>query len=404
MHARATGAVIGALALGQCCTVVADGSGPIREAIGATKPIAELRLRLEDVEQEGLPEEANATTLRARFGFESGKAWNWALLAEAELVWPLTTDYNSTVNGKTQYPVVADPESYEINRLHLVNTSIPDTTVTLGRQRIIHDEHRFVGNVGWRQNEQTFDALRLINRSVPNLTVDFAWLNQINRVFGKDSPAGRYTSDSYLANVSYQLAMGKLTAFAYLLDLEEAPGDSSSTVGVRFSGERALGSVKLSGQATFATQQDRADNPLDYRDDYYNAELVGTLRAWSAGAGMEVLEGDGVKGFSTPLATLHLYQGWADKFLTTPANGIRDLYVTLRFAKKPVGWFESLSAIGSYHRFESERLSLDYGTELDLQLQAKWHRWTGVLKYADYRANGFATDTDKLWIQLELMY
>ena len=70
---------------------------------------------------------------------------------------PLKSDYNSTTNGKTTYPAVADPETYEINRLQLTNTRIPMTTVTLGRQRIVLDDQRFVGNVGWRQNEQTFD-------------------------------------------------------------------------------------------------------------------------------------------------------------------------------------------------------------------------------------------------------
>ncbi|HJS21230.1 MAG TPA: hypothetical protein VJ764_01120 [Steroidobacteraceae bacterium] len=382
----------------------ADETGALRHALEETKPIVDLRLRLEDVEQQGLPEEADATTLRGRLGFETGKAWDTALLAEAELVWPLTTDYNDTLNGKSQYPVVADPESYEVNRLSFINTSIPDTTVTLGRQRIIHDEHRFVGNVGWRQNEQTFDALRLVNRSIAHVTLDLTWLNQVNRVFGKDSAVGRYTGNSYLANASYQFALGKLTAFGYLLDFEEAPNDSSATVGARFAGEHAVGRVKLSGLASLATQRDHADNPRDYSDDYYQLELAGTLGEWTAGAGVEVLQGDGTVGFSTPIATLHLYQGWADKFLTTPADGIRDVYATVKFATKSLGALDSLAAIASYHDLGAEHRSTDYGAELDLQLQGKWHRWTGVLKYADYRAAGFATDTRKLWVQLEMSY
>ena len=162
--------------------------------------------------------------------------------------------------------------------------------------------------------------------------------------------------------------------------------------------------VELSGQASLATQEDRAANPLDYRDDYYHAELFATVREWSAGAGLELLEGDGTKGFSTPLATLHPFQGWADKFLTTPADGVRDSYATLRFTGKPLTWLDSLSAVGTYHAFESDRGSTDYGTEIDLQLQAKWRRWSGMLKYADYRADSFATDTRKVWVQLELMY
>ena len=395
---------VGALLIATQLAAATDEMGGLRQAFDETRPIVDLRLRLEDVEQQGLSEEADATTLRGRLGFETGKAWNTSLLAEAELVWPLTTDYNSTLNGKTQFPVVADPESYEVNRLALINTSIPDTTVTFDRQRIIHDEHRFVGNVGWRQNEQTFDALRFINHSIAHFTLDLTWLNQVNRVFGKDSPQGRYHGDSYLANLAYQFPIGTLTAFGYLLDLEEAPSDSSTTVGLRFSGERAVGPVKLSGQATYAAQEDRAGNPLDYRDDYYHAELLGTAHGWSVGGGVEVLEGNGVKGFATPIATLHLYQGWADKFLTTPPDGIRDAYATLKFGTKALGILDSFGAIASYHDFQAEHRSTSYGAELDLQLLAKWHRWTGMVKYASYDADQFATDTDKLWFQVELVY
>src|SRR5262245_50085397 len=122
--------------------------GPIGGAIGETKPIIDTRLRWEDVDQDPITKQAEALTLRARLGFETGKAWDTSLLAEGEFVWPLKSDYNSTTNGNTSYPTVADPESYEINRLQLLNTSIPQTTVTLGRQRITLDDQRFVGNVG----------------------------------------------------------------------------------------------------------------------------------------------------------------------------------------------------------------------------------------------------------------
>ena len=340
-------------------------------------------------------------TLRGRIGGETGEAWGSKLLAEAELVWPLEDDYNDTLNGKTQYPVVSDPEAYEVNRFQLTNSSLPGTTLVLGRQRITYDDHRFVGNVGWRQNEQTFDALRITNKSLRGLTVDFAYLNQVNRIVGGDSPVGRYTGDTYLANLSYALPVGKLTGFAYLLDFDEAATDSSSTAGVRYSAEKPVGSVKLAGFASYAEQRDRSGNPLDYSEQYWAAELSGTVRGWTAAAGVEVLGGDGTKGFTTPLATLHRFQGWADKFLTTPVNGIDDRYVNVGYSRKPAGPVESVALSVAYHRFEAERIALDYGTETDILLQAQWHRFTGALKYADYRAEGFATDTRKFWVQVE---
>jgi len=403
-----------ALSIGCCCllagTMAWADTNPVVGAIGETKPIIDTRLRFEDVDQDPMTNQAEALTLRARLGFETGKAWETSLLAEGEFVWPLDDSYNSTTNGNTTYPVVADPESYEFNRLQLTNTSLPQTTLVLGRQRIALDDHRFVGNVGWRQNEQTFDALRIVNKSVSNLIIDVTYLDQVNRVFGRDSPQGRYEGDSFLGNVSYQFPIGKLTGFGYWLQFDPIAGvpaavrDSSETFGLRFAGERPLRKIKLAYAGSYAKQQQYGDNPLHFDNDYYLAELTGTYRQYSLGVGIESLEGNGVKGFTTPLATLHKFQGWADKFLTTPANGIEDRYVNIGFTLKGVGRLDTLAGQGSYHVFEAERTALDYGSEVDLQLQAKWQRFLGTLKYADYRADQFLTDTTKFWVQLEYIW
>lgn len=374
------------------------------EATRPFKPIADLRLRGENVDQSGIPNDAEAITLRARFGFETAAWRKTILLAEGEAVWPLTTNYNSTVNGKTQYPVVADPEAAEINRLQVTNTAIADTRVVLGRQRILLDDQRFVGNSGWRQNEQTFDALRVINSSVKNLTLDLTYLNQVNRITGPEAADGRFHGDSYLVNVAYKLPIGTLTAFANWLELEEAAQDSSTTAGLRFTGSRELGRVKVTVAAAHATQRDRADNPLDYEADYGALAVSGSLREWSLEAGFEQLTGDGTRGFATPLATLHRFQGWADKFLTTPANGVDDRYLALGYANADFSGLERLSATATYHWFEAERGAADFGSEIDLQLRAEWQHVRAGLKFADYAADGFASDTTKYWAEVEYLW
>ena len=388
----------------------ADTMGPIGNAFSATKLIFDTRMRYEAVEQDPLAEDAEALTLRARLGFETGKAWDTSLLVEGDLIWPLISDYNSTTNGNTAFPVVADPESYEINRLQFTNASIPMTTVTLGRQRIILDDHRFVGNVGWRQNEQTFDSLRVVNRSIKNVAVDIAYVSQVNRIFGKESPQGRYEGDSVLANLSYQLPVGKLTGFGYFLEFDPLAGvpaavrDSSETYGVRFAGERPVGDMKLVYAASYASQSERGDNPLSFDLDYYLGELTAGFGKYSLGAGIEVLEGDGVKGFTTPLATLHKFQGWGDKFLATPPDGIDDRYVTAGMTFKGIANLDAISMLATYHWYEAERIAMDYGTEANLQLLAKWKRFSGILKYADYQTDGLLTDTKKYWLQMEYVW
>ena len=393
-----------------CSGAHAEGLAELHGALSKARPIFDTRLRFEGVDQDPMAKDAEAITWRARLGFETGKVWNTALLVEGDLLWPLTSDYNSTTNGNTAYPVGADPETYEFNRLQLTNTSIPMTTATFGRQRIILDDHRFVGNVGWRQNEQTFDSLRVVNKSLANTTFDLAYVTQVNRVFGKESPQGRYDGDSVLANASYQFAIGKLTGFGYWVEIEPiaaapaAVGDSSETFGLRFAGERPLDKFKLGYIASYATQTEYADNPLTFDLDYYLAELTGSYKQYSLGVGLEVLEGDGAKGFTTPLATLHRFQGWADKFLTTPSNGVEDRYVNAGLAFKNVGPLETLSALASYHTYDAERGVGEYGSEINAQVQATWKRFAGLVKYADYRADSLFTDTTKFWVQFEYVW
>lgn len=404
-------AVFGLVAVLGTCAAGAAGLEPVKGAIGETRFIADARLRSEVVEQQPLGEDASALTLRARLGFETGKAWGTALLVEGDGVVPLVEDYNSTINGKTTYPVVADPEGYEFNRLQLTNTSIVDTTITLGRQRIVLDDHRFVGNVGWRQNEQTFDGLRMVNKHIANTTIDLSYINQVNRIWGpKGLPGGndgRLEGDIVLANLSYQFGFGKLTGFGYLLEFDPSTGpltENSETFGLRLTGEKPLARLKVAYSLSWATQQDTGDNPLQFSNDYFFAGLTGTFRNYTLGGGYELLQGDGTRGFSTPLATLHKFAGWADKFLGTPVNGLEDSYLEAGYQKKGVGPLDTLGLTVSWHTFSSDAGSVYYGREVDVQLQAKFRRFTGIVKYADFNAAGVplptAQDTSKLWAEV----
>jgi hypothetical protein len=401
----------------------ADGMAPIKGAFGETKPIIDTRLRMENVDQDGIAEDAHALTLRARLGLETGKAWNTSLLLEGEAVVPIEDNYrpDPAQTANIAYPVVPDREGYEINRFALTNTSLPGTTLTLGRQRILIDDQRFVGNSGWRQNEQTFDAFRMVNRSVTNLVLDATYLNRVNRVNGPESPQGAYKGDSFLLNAGYQTKLGKISAFGYLLDFDPITNipaginpvrDSTSTYGLRFAGDKPIGKIKLAYAASYATQTDAGDNPLDFDLGYRFAEVTATFRQFGFGLGTEIMEGNGLpglagKGFTTPLGTLHKFQGWADKFLTTPANGLEDLYATASVTLKGVANLDTLGFIASYHDYNADQISADYGEEWNLSLAAKHKRFNLMLKYADYRQGSVPAvgrDTEKLWAQLEFIW
>ena len=380
----------------------------------SVKPLMDLRLRWENVDQEGISKDADAVTLRARTGAEVS-AGDFRLLGEVEATMPLVERYFSGLNGKTHYPLVADPANFELNRFQLQYRGLKDLVVTAGRQRINIEDQRFVGSSGWRQNEQTFDAVRAEYGNPKGLQVDLSYAWSDRTIWGVEGTGARQqavSGDNVFAAASYPTPIGKLTGFAFLVDQDEAAVQgyrlSSQTYGIRFAGTRPISkTTKLTYALSYAQQSDYHHNPNDYRADYALAELGAEISAWKVGVGYELLGADkgiAFTSFQTPLATLHKFQGWADKFLTTPPNGIQDYYAQAGYGWKKKLGFDAMNALVVYHRFDSARLGQHYGDEWDALLAAKKGRWTATAKLASYDADRFATDTRKLWLQIEWAY
>lgn len=378
------------------------------------KPLLDARLRWETVDQDGIARNADALTFRLRAGVEL-VASVWSLLAEAEANAAPVEHYDSGLNGKTLYPLIADPETTELNRLQLQFRGIKKTRITLGRQRINLEDQRFVGAAGWRQNEQTFDAMRLEYGDAKGLKADLAYAWSVRTIWGIDGRGARQQAiggNNVFATISHPTLLGTLSGFAFLVDQDERPVQgfrlSSQTYGIRLAGHRNLSpSVKLNYVLSYASQSDLHRNPNDSRADYWLADLGVEFGAAKLGIGHERLGADkGVPlaSFQTPLATLHKFQGWADKFLVTPPNGVRDWYASAGYGWKKAAGFDSINASLVYHRFDSDRLSQHYGNEWDAMISAKRGRWTATAKLAAYAADEFATDTRKLWLQLEWVY
>ncbi len=364
--------------------------------------IVDARLRYESVDQDGFGQQAQALTLRARLGYETPAWEGFKALVEVEGVTALSDDYNSTTNGQVGYPVVLDPEAAELNRAQISWTGAR-TSLVVGRQRVVLGNARFVGNVGFRQNEQTFDASRVAFRLSPATTLTWIYIDRVQRILGDDSPQGEWDSDSHLFQLEAKTPLGQLTAYGYLLDFETAPLQSSATWGARLTGSRPLASgPSLTWDVEYARQGDHGANPVDFDLDYL--ALAAGLKADTryVTLGLERLEGDGVRGFGTPLATLHAFQGWADVFLTTPARGVLD--VNLKAGTTlPLG-ARKLRLAAAVHDFSDADGGLDYGRELDvsatlpltpaLTLEMKAARFEGDLPAFP--------DRTKVWLTLEL--
>lgn len=389
----------------------AEESSSFTEAISSGKLIFNLRPRYETVDQANFTEDAEALTMRTLLGWQTGSWYGLSGKAELINVSRGIDDYNDTLNGKTQYPVIADPDDNDINQLYLDYSGIDNTLVRGGRQAIKLDNVRFVGDVGFRQVMQVFDAATLENKSLHNTNLFAGYLGRVKTVTTRD-----FETDTILLNGRYALTPSEtLVAYGYFQDQPNAispagfsgpaPSDTSNQiVGIRANGAHPLSDAwKLLYTAEFASQTDYAGGDSRIDATYVHLGAGAEWSGYMLRLDYEDLGSNGGQyGFQTPLGTNHLFQGWADQFLTTPPQGIQDTYITAsaKIAKAKLQ--------GAYHLFDADFGGLDFGEEVDLGLSYPlMKKLVGKIEYADYQAGDAASgkfDATKFWLTLIFNY
>ena len=366
------------------------------DALSDSKASASFRLRYEGANQDNAVKDASALTLRTLLSFESGEYNGFSFKADLEDVTIVMGQGDYTVGpagyNLGEYSVIADPETTELNQGY-VQFKNDGLTVKAGRQIIALDGHRFVGHVGWRQDWQTYDAVSVNYKASDKLNAFYAYLNKRNRIFGE---AADIDSKDHLLNVSYKDDFGKLTAYAYLLEVDNNTDNSLDTYGVSYSGAYKTDSVKWLYNAEFATQSSEAA-ATDYSATYAMLEAGAVVSGVTAKLGYELLgSDDGMYGFATPLATLHKFNGWSDQWLGTPAQGLQDVYVSAATKFAGGKW------LFVYHDFSADEASStvdDLGSEINIQYTTKIaEKFSFGAKYANYSAGDIKVDTDKLWV------
>ena len=384
---------------------VAQSGDPVEISDGTTlDPIVDVLVRYESVDQDNAVANADALTVRVRAGAELVSN-GFFLLAESEATLAIVDDYNDTIpgNGVEPFSVVADPENVELNRLAIGYRS-GGYALTVGRQRIILDNSRFVGNVGWRQNEQTFDAVRAQGTIGP-VSIDATYANSQRTIFGADSPNEFFDGDLVLLNGGVKTGPVNVKGFAYLIDYDTRLAFSSQTYGALAKANIPIGKLKLALDASYAKQSDYGSNPVNYNADYIAASIGTSIAGFGVTAGYEELGSDGgVAAFQTPLATAHAFNGWADLFLTTPAAGLRDYYGKVTYKIPGVKLLPGLNTSLTYHQFDSDFGGVNYGSEWDATLGFKIGKVGVLAKYANYQADGFGVDTEKFWLQAGIKF
>lgn len=376
--------------------VYASLNEKLSSAIKQSAVSAQFRYRLEHVEQDNTLEDAIASTLRSRLTVNTGKFDNFSAMVQLDNVSVLGNDnYNSSFNGKTNYSVVADPKGTDINQALLSYQNSQGTSFSAGRQLVNHANQRFLGGVGWRQNEQTLDGYRLQHSFSQSVDVELGHYYNVNRIFGpKGAAADQHGSFNTLTTHWQASTEHKFLAFAYDFEFDNWAIRSSRTLGIDYQGKLAA-LPQLSWHLSLAQQDDAHNATQAFSHNYHRISLNWTMPGVTVQAGQERLAGDGQTAFQTPLATLHAFSGFADMFLNTPDSGLRDNWLQLNTKVKEVG------LMLGYHQFDSDVGSVKYGDEWNASISYNLNtQLSGMLKLARYNADSFAVETTKIWLML----
>lgn len=367
----------------------ATAASGLTEAIAGGKVSGDFRLRSETVDQG--EKEASSLTLRSRLGYTTADYKGFTGFLEFENVTAMDDNYNLPTDATKPNSVVADPEGTEVNQVYM-KYMMGETAIIAGRQRVILDNARFVGNVGWRQNEQTFDAVVVSSKAIADTTITYGYVDNVNTILGTELDV-----NAHLLNVAYTGLPGKLTGYSYMIEDEDTPSSSTSTMGLRYSG--AVGEI-VKFNLEYAKQGDYKEGNSDIDADYTLIEVMAKAGSINLKAGHEVLGADDVSGFETPIATKHAFNGWADSFLGTPADGLEDTYFSV--STKVMG----TKLLAVYHEYSADNGGDDYGSEINLLAAKKFGKnYTALVKYADFSADSTSyTDTEKLWVMAQMKF
>lgn len=355
---------------------------------------AQFRYRLENADQDNALKTATASTLRSRLTLQSGSWFHAKALFELDNISSIGGEgYNSGVNGSSHYSAITDPTGTDINQAALLLTPNENSQLTLGRQRINLQNQRFIGSVGWRQNEQTFDGVRLTQQLGNQWQIDLSSLHNANRIFGPKGADADLHGRFALGQLKWQpMPQHTFTVFHYDLDFDTLNSRDSLTQGLDYTGYLAAFS-DFKWLLVFADQEDKHRAPLQFQHHYHRIDLSYTFKGITGKLVQERLGGDGQSAFQTPFATLHAFQGFTDVFLVTPTVGIRDHYLEISLP------LSSANLSASWHSYHSDAGSSKLGTEINSSVTYDLLKQLNLMfKLSHYQADSYGVDTNKLWL------
>ncbi|MDA0901864.1 MAG: alginate export family protein [Proteobacteria bacterium] len=368
----------------------------IIDALKQGKPYLQLNYRYEFVRDKDAQKDANASTLLTVLGYDSAEFKGFSGKLEFQDISVIGSKrYNDGFNDdNNNRATVGDVAGTSVNQAYINWKAPKATNIRAGIQKIAFDNQRFVGEAAWRQSGQTFEAVRVSNQYFKNLTLNYAFIDTINRAAPDSRGITQYDDNNiHLFNIAYDIPEHvKISIYDYLIDIDEAPSSSSKSQGIRVASHQYKfdDGFTASYQLEFAKQKDYGNNPKNYSTDYILAEANIGYEQFDSRIGLERLGADRKGGsFQTPIAARHRVNGWADRFLTTPAQGLLDFYLAAGYRTKTSNKIiNNIYSQFTFHNFSSRRDNIDLGEEYDFIIKKDFEKYFNVgLKAAHFRSS-----------------
>jgi len=369
-------------------------------------------------------------TLRSLIGWQTAPYHDISLAAQLINVAQLQDHFNDGVPysgpiyaysnhpGKETYAKIVDPDYTGVNQLYLESSALRNTRIRIGRQQVNLDNVRFIGDIGFRQVMQVYDGVSVLNKSIADTEIYMAHFESVRQINTKLRTDGALE----IANVKYKFTPTEsISAYGYFSSFDnlgygkawlgnDHADQSNRTLGLRLDGTHKLNDDwKLLYTAEYAEQQDYSGGDSRIDAHYYKLGAGAALGNFSLRADQELLSSNNRQyAFQTPFGTNHLFQGWVDRFLVTPKEGIRDTFITATYKIGDFAFFADYHWLNSDQDFNQAGGGSgdQYGKEWNLAASYSYNKNLltkveyGKYSETDQYAAGRIKDTDKLWLTL----
>ena len=385
-----------------------DASFSIADSLAHGRFTLELRPRYNRIEESNYPQLARGGTVRALAGWRSAPWSGLRLTIEA-----IHTDHigrqsfndSSALRASSPFPLLPDPTYSGVNQAHAEYTGIDGLRLRLGRQIVRLDNQRWVSDNDFRQIPQVFDGVTVVHNGFENTELAAGQYWRMRSTSGVTATLRLSTlraawnpapghSLSVFAILHDQAQNGAFTGFA----------DSSyRLVGAKADGALpAFGSVVVPYTAEYAQQRPYSGGDSRVKANYWRLGAGLASADWTARYDYEVKgSNNGAYGLQMPLTDFYAFNGWTLHFFNTPRTGLRDQWLTLRYA---IGNF---TLYGESHRFRADFGGIGLGRENDAGVTyAAMENLLVRLQHARYDPGGGTPDPRirKTWLTVTLTF